>query len=336
MTLEIHMLTFPMPGAAGPMARSIEEAGWDGVYFADTQNLTGEIWVSMGLAAASTTTLGLATGVTNPVTRHPAVTASAASTVQVASGGRAVLGIGRGDSSLGYLGRQPASVAVFEDYVAKLRGFLHGAEVDLGDATSRNTWVAGSGQPPVPIDVAATGPKVTAVAARHADRVTFAVGADPHRLSDSVALVRREREAAGLDPTGISVGAYVNMACHDDPAVAREIIRGGTASFAHFSGMSGAPKTGGSDGAVFESLGRDYDMSGHAEASSRHASALPADFIDRFAVAGDVGTCVSRLSELVEAGAERLVVVTGSRDADPALLIASMERLAREVVPALR
>ena len=336
MTPEVHVLTFPLPGRAGLMAQMFEKAGWDGVYFADTQNLTGEIYVSMGLAAASTERLMLTTGVTNPVTRHPAVTASAISTLQVATDGRAVLGIGRGDSSLGFLGRQPAPVDAFETYVARVRGFLHGDQVDLGDVTSHNTWIADSGQPPVPIDVAATGPRVTAVAARHADRVTFGVGADPVRLRDSIALVREERDRAGLDPSEISVGAYVNVAAHPDASVARSIVRGGTASFAHFSGMSGAPRRDGPDGAVYEALGRDYDMAGHATASASHAAALTDEFIDRFSVAGPVEHCVSRLSELVEAGAERLVLVTGSRDADPGELFGSMERIASEVLPELR
>ena len=336
MNPELDLLIFPIPGLAGAMAANFEGAGWDGIYMADTQNLTAEVYVSLGVAAASTERMKLATGVTNPVTRHPAVAASSIATVQAASGGRAVLGIGRGDSSLGYLGRKPASVATFEEYVARVRSYLHGAEVDLGDATSQNVWIADSGQPPVPIDVAATGPKVIAVAARHADRVTFAVGADPHRLRESIALVRSEREAAGLDPASISVGAYVNVVAHPDVETARLIARGGTAVFAHFSGMAGAPGTNTADDAVFESIDKNYDMSGHASADAAHAASLPDDFIDRFAVTGPVGHCISRLSEMVEAGAERLVVVPGSRGADSGEVGASLGRLASEVLPALR
>ena len=336
MSPEIDLLTFPLPGLAGVMAKGFEDAGWDGLYLADTQNLAADVYVSLGLAAASTDRMRLATGVTNPVTRHPAVTASAIAAVQAASSGRAVLGIGRGDSSLGYLGRPPAKVADLEQHVGRVRGYLHGEEVDLGGGASRNQWIADTGQSPVPIDVAATGPKVTAVAARLADRVTFAVGADPHRLRDSIALVRSEREAAGLDPQSISVGAYVNTAAHPDPERARAVVRGGTASFAHFSGMAGSPEVSGPDSAVFEVLGRDYDMAGHATAGAGHAAALPDDFIDRFAVAGSAGHCVERLSQLVEAGAERLVLVPGSRDADLGEVVASMGLLASDVLPRLR
>ncbi len=96
------------------------------------------------------------------------------------------------------------------------------------------------------------------------------------------------------------------------------------------------PRTDGPDAAVFETLGRDYDMDGHATAGASHAAALPDEFIDRFAVAGPVDHCVARLSELVEAGAERLVLVPGSRDADQGELVASMGRLATEVLPQLR
>lgn len=336
---EIDLLTFPQPGTAGTMAKMFEGAGWDGLYFADTQNLAAEVHVSLGMAAASTERMTLATGVTNPVTRHPAVTASAIATVQAASGGRAVLGIGRGDSSLGFLGQKPARVAEFETYVERLRGYLHGEEVDLGDATSRNMWIGQRDLPPVPIDIAATGPRVIAVAARLADRVTFAVGADPVRIRESIALVRAEREAAGLDPASISVGAYVNAVAHPDADKAREIARGSTATFAHFSGMDGAPSKSGPenpDAAVYQSLGTDYDMADHATAGSAHAVALPDEFIDRFAVAGSTEHCISRLSELVEAGAERLVLVPGSRDADPAEIFASMTLLASDVLPRLR
>src|SRR5438309_11735540 len=93
----------------------------------------------MSSAARVTERLKLATGVTNPVTRHPAVTASAIGTIQMQSGGRAVLGIGRGDSSLGAIGLAPAPVPAFADYLEKLQSYLRGEEVSAGpdDATQR-------------------------------------------------------------------------------------------------------------------------------------------------------------------------------------------------------
>ena len=100
--------------------------------------------------------------------------------------------------------------------------------------------------------------------------------------------------------------------------------------------MAGAPRLDSPDASVFEALGRDYDMAAHASAVASHAAALPDEFIDRFAIAGPSNHCVARLSELIEAGAERLVLVPGSRDADRNELVASMGRLASAVLPALR
>ncbi len=337
MTTEFGLLTFPAPGLIGTMAAAVEEAGWDSLWLADTQNLAAEVFVSLGMAASATSRLGLATGVTNPVTRHPAVTASAIASVQVASGGRAVLGLGRGDSSLGFLGGRPASLAAFEQFLLRVRAYLHGESADLDGFASRNEWIATTGQAPVPIDVAATGPKVTALAARHADRVTFAVGADVDRLAEAIALVRAERAAAGLDPTSISVGAYVNVVAHPDVAMARSLVRGSAASFAHFSGMDGAPPV--ADAAMaetFAALGRDYDMANHAKAGSAQGSALTDEFIDAFAIAGPVSYCIDRLAALIEVGVDRIVMVPGSRDADMIELLGSIGRLAAEVIPELR
>ncbi len=66
---------------------------------------------------------------TNSVTRHPAVTASAAMAVQEVADGRMVLGIGRGDSALAHLGRSPARFKSFERYVDVLQRYLRREEV---------------------------------------------------------------------------------------------------------------------------------------------------------------------------------------------------------------
>jgi 5,10-methylenetetrahydromethanopterin reductase len=328
------MLTFPMPGLQEGTAQFAEAVGWDGVVFADTQNLAGDVYASLALAAAATNTLQLGTGVTNPVTRHPAVTAASIATVQVASGGRAVLGIGRGDSSLAHLGRAPESPAAFERYVTAVQQFLRGEDADLGDGvTSRSEWIGETGLPKVPVDVAATGPKVIGIGARQAERVTFAVGADPERIGGAIATASDAADAAGRDPAEISFGAYVNVVVHPDVERARAMVRGGLASFAHFSGMPGAPSDGLADAETFRRLGASYELAGHGQAGAGHSAALPDDFVDRFGVVGPADHCVRRLQELVDCGLDRLVVIGGSRDVDGGELLAANRRLMDEVAP---
>ena len=81
------------------LAAETESRGFDGLALTDSQNQSPDTYVALTLAARATSTLKLGPGVTNALTRHPAVTASAIATLQDVSEGRAMLGIGRGDSS---------------------------------------------------------------------------------------------------------------------------------------------------------------------------------------------------------------------------------------------
>ena len=353
-TPELWTLGVGIPGLAVRQAERAEAAGWDGLALVDSQNLAGDCYVELALAAKATDRIRLGTGVTNPYTRHPAVTASAIATVQGESGGRAVLGIGRGDSSLAHLGLAPAGVGMFERYVERLQGYLRGNDVDLDDPesagvdaaerlglagrpdSSRIHWLPRD-QPKVPVDVFATGPRVIAVGARHADRVTLAVGADPERVAWGVATVRAAAEAAGrFDPP--SIGACVNVIVHPDPAEGMRIGSGGMASFARFSVMHGSATgpVGDDQRRVLESVHRAYDMNLHTRAAGPQAGALTEEFARRFAVLGDADECVSRLRGLVELGVDRFVVIGPSLDADRAEASRASARFVEEVLPALR
>ena len=70
-------------GAAAPratmkLAQEVEAGGWDGLAVVDSQNLSGDPYVALAMAATVTNRIGLATAVTNSVTRHAAATATAA------------------------------------------------------------------------------------------------------------------------------------------------------------------------------------------------------------------------------------------------------------------
>ncbi len=336
---EFWQTTFPIPGRNEIMARNAESAGWDGIVFPDTQCLAGDIYSAMCLAAKATTTLKIGTAVTNPVTRHAAVTASAISTVQVESGGRTLLGVGRGDSSLGYLGRSPAPVGQLETYVRQVQQYLSGDAVDLDGYPSRIEWLTEEhleAFPKPPVDIAATGPRVISVGARLADRLTFAVGADTERLAGAMASARNIRAEAGLDPDTIDFGAYINIACADDVAEACGILRGSVGTFAHFTGMSKANSEGLEDASVFDSIGANYDMARHAHVDASHMQNVPDDFISRFAITGSAQYCIDRLGEITDLGIGRFVLLTGSRGADPGATMASQQRLVEAVFPAFR
>jgi 5,10-methylenetetrahydromethanopterin reductase len=329
--IELWRHAFAFCGEVAPLVRRGEQLGYDGVMVADSQNLNADVWVELALAAAATERILLGPGVTNPATRHPAVTASAAATLQAESGGRAVLGVGRGDSALTQLGREPVHVADLELALGALQGYLSGAEVELDGRPTRIGWIADGGQPKVPLAVAATGPHVIEAGARHAERVDFTVGAEPERLRWAIETARAA--AAGRS---LSLGAFLNVAVDYDRAAARDLVRGSTAIFARFA-TEGAPPDGLSEvtRAGIERLRSSYDETRHGHADAPHARALEDEFIDRFAVVGDVASVAARLREIETLGIERVIVVPGSLDADPAMNERTVELVARDVRPLL-
>src|ERR1700733_954939 len=98
MTCEFWMHWFPIPGQVERVAQQAEQWGFDGLLLADSQNLVGDPFVALGILTKATPRLGLGTGIVNPLTRPPAVVASAIASLQLETRGRAVLGLGRGDS----------------------------------------------------------------------------------------------------------------------------------------------------------------------------------------------------------------------------------------------
>jgi 5,10-methylenetetrahydromethanopterin reductase len=345
--LEVWLASVHVPGTAPAYGRQTEAEGFDGISFGDTQNIAADPFAGLCLAATQTDRLGLMVGVTNPFTRAPAVTAAAIATVQAESGGRAVLGLGRGDSALGHLGRGPASVGATTRFAEQVQSYLRGDAVEIDGHPSQIPWIGRLGLAKVPLDVAATGPRMLALGARFAERLTVNVGALVDRVAWAIAVARQARAATGAGD-GLSVGAYLVVAAHPDPARARELARGPIAPYAHFSGMPGSgAELLPSDRAAIEGVTADYATSGHStqhpseavrlgQQQPLHMRNLDDRFVDRFGVVGTPAHCVARLRELAELGLDRVMLVEGRDAAQPAEQRRAHRCLVEEVLPALK
>ena len=330
-------------------ARLVEEGGWHGIGIFDSQNLGGDTYVSMALAAAATERIELSTDVTNPLTRHPAVTAGAIASIQEASGGRAVLGIGRGDSALAYVGHAPVYANFFEDYLKALQAYLGGGSVSFEELThwrgmaphvdtlrladtpddSRIVWLDPSDKK-VPVAVAASGPRVIGAAARHADIIMFALGADISRLEWGLEQARNARKDAGLDQDGIRFGAYLNIVCHPRVEVAREMITF-LDTFVRFSVMHGKSygPVSQMEQKVLADTHKGFNMRDHS------ASIMPpAEFVDRFAIVGPPNDCIRRIREVIDLGIDRIVVLGPTVDESDGEKKKCAEMMVKEVLPA--
>jgi len=328
--------TFPVAGHSAELATLAEHDGWDGLAFTDSQNLAGDAFAALAIAAHCSQRLTLATGATNPATRHPAVLAAAIATIQVESQGRAWLGIARGDSAMAYIGRKPLPLDQFGVAIEQIQTYLRGESVDCDGFASRIEWLGGERLPRVPMSVAATGPKVIRLAARVADAITFSVGADPARLKASIDLARQTRSETGLAP--LRLGAYLNCVAHPDIRVAREQVKGRLGTYARFSTMDRQVlnSLSAEDRLVGEELVSTYDMRSHSASGARHEAALADEFVDRFGIVGPSARVAERLAELVALGLDHVVVVGHSRNTPRDVFAEASRRFCDEVIPAVR
>ena len=332
---KLYLRSYPITDGMGAHASAVEEDGWDGMLFTDTQNLSMDVFGSLYLAASATSRLELGTAVTNLVTRHPAVIASAFATLHHVSGGRAHIGVGRGDTALELVGIKPPSAGRFEALLGELQAYLRGDPVDVEGFQSRVSWLPVEGETKVPVDVFGSGPHVIDVGARLGDKITFAVGAEPERVGWAVKTAREARRIDGLDPEAIDIGAFVVVGAGTDRRALDELVRGNASISAHFQRdvMSSLSP---SDAMVVEEVTSRYDNYHHGLEHAAQAEVIPADFLSRFCVIGDPDHCTERLCELLELSLSHLVIVGGSRDIDANVRERSDHLVAKEILPAVQ
>src|SRR5499433_4258394 len=121
------------------MVQLAEAAGCEHVWVIDGQDVFPDPWATAALLAVNTDRVRIGPGVTNPLTRHPRVTANAILTIHELSGGRGILGLGAGDNAVRTLGWKPAKLAELREAVLICREKFrqHRAEIPI--------YVAGGG-----------------------------------------------------------------------------------------------------------------------------------------------------------------------------------------------
>ena len=336
-------------------AERIEAEGWHGGVMVDSHCLVPEAWTTLTLCATRTKTLMLSTGTTNPVTRHPSVTAACAINLQLLSNGRAAVGVARGDSALATLGAAPVQIGKFERYLEMIQRYLRGESIPLADVVdsvndaphdfdklsvgtapvgSQIGWLKHSNLPKVPLEAFATGPKAIEAAARTGDWVMLAVGADVTRLKWGVEIAQGAAKAAGRQ---IKIGAFLPIVPHPDIDVARRLatpLVGTTGRFSVMNKKVVGPTTA-HQKEVLEKIGEKYDVNAHGKVGE-HSTVLDEEFIDQFGVVGSPAYCIDRMQELMSLGLSRFNVLNGSLmpgDEDAAL---SQKLLSDTVLPALQ
>ncbi len=188
--------------------RQGEELGLGTVFLSERFTIK-EIATISGVAGAVTSSLRVATGVTNHTTRHPLVTASFATTMHRLTGGRFVLGLGRGVARMfDAFGLAPITTAQLEDIAGLLRRLWHG-EVVVGHDGPAGRWPVLVLDPDfredIPLLVSAFGPRTLELAGRCFDEVLLHTYFTDETLARCVRTVKAAAERAGRDPATVRV-----------------------------------------------------------------------------------------------------------------------------------
>jgi 5,10-methylenetetrahydromethanopterin reductase len=329
--IEFGHVNFVPPFQGAALAREDEELGFDIRYFGENSSFVSDPFAEMRAAAEATTRIRLAVGATNTVTRHPLVVATSIAAVQVLSAGRAICGVGKGDSALGVVGLGPQRHDEFVEKTTMLRAFLRGETIRLGDYDSRLQWLDGRDFSPVPLELMGSGPRMLRTAAGLADRVTLAVGTAPERIAWALERIDEGLEAAGRSRDEIRIGAYVPIALDDDPRLAAERLRVRVKGAAHMASLRGTDFDAQPEKlrAVTTRLRDEYDYRHHNnEAGNPLGELVDDDFATWFGIGGPASYVVERLGRLAEAGLSYFFF--------GAIPLEERQRIAADVMPAVR
>ena len=185
-----------------------EALGFGSVFLSERFNIK-ELATLCGAAAACTTTLGIATGVTNHNTRHPIVTASWTTTMHRLTGGRFALGLGRGmDRSFDAMGLPRITTAQMDDFATLMRRLWHG-DVIAAHSGPAGTWPMLALDPTfnedIPLVLSAFGEQSLKLAGRSFDGVLLHTFFPDQTMERVVGTVRRAAEEAGRDPAAVRI-----------------------------------------------------------------------------------------------------------------------------------
>jgi 5,10-methylenetetrahydromethanopterin reductase len=322
--------------------RRAETLGWDAALQPDSQLRRRDTYVLLAAAARATERITLGPLIANPVNRHPTVTASSIATIDELAPGRTLLGWGVGDTAVRLAGLRPAPVKDLEAATRLVRALLHGQAVEVGAARPARL----PHHRPVPVWIAAGGPRTLRMAGAVADGVFIRVGTHPANIAAAVEAIRAGAAEAGRDPAAVRLGLVLHTVLVDDAARAMAMARSMAAGYYEYSPALFGPPGLAWTGPDPETLKRqhqvwpDFHHAPDLEVSGRVVDFLPAVAAGAFSLRGGPGEVAERLVDALRAAPAEFDHVVLHPIPDPASPDdperGYMTRMAREVLPRVR
>lgn len=297
-------------------ARLAEELGFDLVGLGDVPMHYRDVNVCLAVVAEATSRIRIGPMVTNPVSRHPGVVASAAASLDALSAGRLVLGLGAGGGPLFSMGLSVPKRPELRQATATIRSLLAGEP---------SRW---EGRPltlgperPVPVYLAAYGLVTARIAGEVADGALFAGGTSPEVVMSALQAVADGASAAGRDPGEVDFWVMTRASVGSTVEDAYAPIKANLASAGSHGLRSEAQLATVPEALVdaIRELQRRYDQSEHVKWDGANARlvdelGLTEYLAERFAIAGTPEHVRRRFDDLVELGVTRVLVPAVDRE----------------------
>lgn len=305
------------------LAVRAEQLGVDTVWMSETY-FERDAWTALTAIAASTHRIRVGTGVVPVFMRHPALLAMSFATLNELSGGRAVAGIGTGVGNVvsGQLAYDYSSpLSAMREAIAIMRGMLRGDTVDVAGRifSARNVTLAGVPvSPGLPIQIAALGPKMCALAGELADGVHYD-SPTPRLIAELNKCVDAGLEKAGRTDSDFERVAWMISAVHDDENIARNIAKEHIAVALSTALGEHQLEQEDFDPAIAVVLREAIARGGLAEAV-RYVSG---ELVDVFSVAGTPSQVIEKVEALFDAGITHPVLTAYGPFAEHVLPVAA-------------
>ena len=307
--------------------RMLDDAGVTMIGCGDSQALYHEQFIRCALAAEHSVRARVGTWITNPITRHPAVTAAAIATVDDIAPGRAFLGVGTGDSTVYNTSLRPARLATLERFIHTIRELHQGGVSEWQGGPCYLTWA----QRRIPIGMAVSGPRAMRMAGRLADIVWVCFGLQDEEIAQAKQYLEEGAREAGRTLDDIDLWWMVQFNIAESRQAALEPIKANLATSGHIIFRYGL------EGKVVppqyqhqaEELARRYKPIHHFDSSGLTDELGMTEYLaDRLAIVGTVDECVQRIKHLDSRGVHKLFFYTALADKDRLF-----SQLANEVIP---
>jgi 5,10-methylenetetrahydromethanopterin reductase len=279
-------------------AGELEAGGVSRLWLIDSQLAMKDVYAGLALAALHTERMLLGTGVTNPLTRHPTVTATSIAAISELSGGRAVLGVGAGDSAVYGIGARPAKVAQMEEVLRFWRAVLSGGEGEWEGRSYRLPHLAA----PVKLYLAVSQPRMCALAGRLAAGAIVMGPSSPEFVRRQVGWIEDGIREAGRERSEVDICLMTTLA--ESVEDVRSWASTEARLIADFAELPAGLEP------YAEEIRRakeEYDFSQHLSVHAGHQGAVSDGLARALAVSGSAEECAVRLRELLACGADGFI-----------------------------